>query len=281
VTLYRGYVGAGHACSGGPTPGARALMSWFLGAFDDHRARNDGIYNCRPVRGGTTPSVHGEGRADDLGCQAGAEWAQELADLLVKYSFEVGIQCVIYARHIWSGAHPDAGWRPYGGVDAHTTHLHVELSKKAAAGLTVPRIQQVLGPHLIDDDSAPAQIPEDLMAKLDDDDIEKIAAWMWTRQTMTLSPATARALGDGAVPGGPVSAGYLLQYLVRGDTPDTARDQALKKVADDLAVTVAQLGRNAGTGGLDPDRFAKAVADQLKAELPESVVNALVKRLES
>jgi hypothetical protein len=147
MSLYRSYAAAGHKCSGGPTSGAVALMAWFLGAYKTRGARNDGIYNCRSVRGGTEPSLHSEGRAADLGCRAGDTWAQPLANLLVAHSAELGIQCVIYNRRIWSGQHPDAGWRSYSGVDHHTTHLHVELSRKAAAGLTVERIVSVLTPE--------------------------------------------------------------------------------------------------------------------------------------
>ena len=137
-------------CADGPKPGARALMAWHLGTFGDVGASNDGIYNCRSQRGKGAPSVHGDGRALDPGCPAGAAWAQKEADLLVEYSAELGVQCVIFNRRIWSGAHPDAGWRPYDGVDPHDTHLHVELSRKAGQGLTVARIVAVLNPHLED-----------------------------------------------------------------------------------------------------------------------------------
>lgn len=144
MSIFTGYVGA-RSCTGGPQPGAIALRDW---AKDVYHARNDGIYNCRPVRGSTTTtSLHGEGRAVDIGCNAGDPWAATLADILRLHSKELGIQCIIYNRRIWSGAYPNAGWRPYGGVDSHTTHLHVELSWAAATGpsaLTVEKIKAVL-----------------------------------------------------------------------------------------------------------------------------------------
>jgi hypothetical protein len=142
---FSGYVGA-RSCTGGPQPGARALMSWFLGAYAARGARNDGIYNCRNQRGAKVLSIHCEGRAADLGCKAGDSWAQALANLLVAKSKELGVQCVIYNRRIWSGAYPSAGWRPYHGTDPHTTHLHVELSWASARSLTVARIKSVLTP---------------------------------------------------------------------------------------------------------------------------------------
>jgi hypothetical protein len=166
VTLYRGYAAAGNVCSGGPTPGAKQLMAWFLGAYRSVGSRNDGIYNCRTMRGSTFPSVHGEGRAADLGNPPGAAWAPKLADQLRLNSAELGIQCIIFNRRIWSGAHPDAGWRSYAGVDPHNTHLHVELSRKAAQGLTVARIVAVLTPPKETDMPTAAEVAAEVIKQL-------------------------------------------------------------------------------------------------------------------
>jgi hypothetical protein len=142
--LYHGYEPA-RSCTGSATAGARALMAWFLGAYSGQGGRNLGIYNCRSVAGPSTTSLHGEGRAADLGVPVGVGWAQALADKLVALSAELGIQCVIYNRRIWSGSYPNAGWRPYNGSNPHTDHLHVELSWNTARTLTAERVQQVLG----------------------------------------------------------------------------------------------------------------------------------------
>ncbi|PPK65884.1 peptidoglycan-binding domain-containing protein [Actinokineospora auranticolor] len=144
MSLLSGYEPA-RSCTGSPTTGARALMSWYLGAYAGRGGRNLGIYNCRSVAGTSTTSLHGEGRADDLGVPVGASWAQGLADQLRLNSAELGVQCVIYNRRIWSGAHAAAGWRPYTGANPHVDHLHVELSWNSARGLTPERVQQVLG----------------------------------------------------------------------------------------------------------------------------------------
>lgn len=138
------YVGA-RECTDGPTPGARALMSWYLGAYGEEGGSNMGIYNCRNVRGGTTKSLHGEGRACDLGNPVGAAWQQQLADLLVDHSAELEIQCVIFDRLIWSNSRPNKGWRRYGGPNPHQNHIHAELTWEGARGLTAERIQEVLG----------------------------------------------------------------------------------------------------------------------------------------
>lgn len=154
--LHRGYEPAGSRCTGGPTDGAKALVAHWLGAHADEGGVNSGIYNCRPVRGGTAPSLHGEGRAGDLGVRPyGASYGDAYAQALVDHSAELGIQLVIWERRIWSGSKPDAGWRDYGGVSPHTDHIHAELSREAARSLTVARIEDVLGGAIIVPPSAP------------------------------------------------------------------------------------------------------------------------------
>lgn len=145
MNLLRTYEPA-RACTDGPEPGARALMAWFLGAYSELGGVNSGIYNCRAVRGGSTTSLHGEGRACDLGIRPySAAYGWELANLLVGHSGALGIQCVIWDRKIWSGSYADRGWRNYGGVNPHVDHLHVELTRQAARTLTAERIHEVLG----------------------------------------------------------------------------------------------------------------------------------------
>jgi hypothetical protein len=155
MARFHGYKSAEGVCAGKAQDGAKALMSWHLGAYQAKGAENHGIYNCREIRGSSRPSVHSEGRAADLGVpDTGEKWAQSLANFLVNYSKELGIQCVIYNRRIWSGAHPDSGWRQYGGVNPHTRHLHVELSWGAARSLTVEKIKRV-----VSSSKAPAGTP--------------------------------------------------------------------------------------------------------------------------
>lgn len=143
--VFVGYQGA-KSCTTGPQPGARALMSWFLGAYSGRGGKNLGIFNCRSVRGASTTSLHGEGRAVDFGINPhGAAYGDQLAELLRSRSAELGIQCIIWKRRIWSGSQPHAGWRPYSGVNPHLDHLHVELSWAAARDLTAARVAQILG----------------------------------------------------------------------------------------------------------------------------------------
>ena len=145
MALHVGYQGA-TGCLPDAQPGARALMAWWLARFGGRGAINSGILNCRPVVGGTARSLHSEGRAADLGVRPiNAAYGHEAASLLHAHSGELGIQCVIWSRGIWSGSQPNAGFRLYKGQNPHLDHLHVELSWPAARTLTQARIAQVLG----------------------------------------------------------------------------------------------------------------------------------------
>lgn len=132
----------------GPAPGARALMTWCLSVAAPIGS-NLGIYNVRPVRGSKTVwSVHAEGRACDIGFPTmpqGHSLGHILADLLVRHSAALGVQQVIWARRIWRNTLGE--WRPYNGVSPHLDHVHVELTRAAAAGLTTERISLATWPR--------------------------------------------------------------------------------------------------------------------------------------
>lgn len=160
MSLLRTYQPA-KRCTDGPAPGAKAFMAWFLGAYGERGGKNLGIYNCRSVRGGSTMSLHGEGRACDLGVvPLGADYGTELAEWLRLNSAELGVQCLIWDRRIWSGAYPDAGWRAYTGQADHRDHIHTELTREAAASLTAPTIHTVLQSAAppVEDEMSQAQV---------------------------------------------------------------------------------------------------------------------------
>lgn len=134
MAIFNGYTGA-KSCTKGPASGAKGAMSWFLAAFKDLNGRNSGIYNCRPVRGSTrTTSLHGEGRAVDFGLKYAEDIPayDRFAEQLRLNSTELGIQCIIFNRKIFSGGYESKGWHRYTGVNPHTDHLHVEFSWTAA-----------------------------------------------------------------------------------------------------------------------------------------------------
>lgn len=147
MSTYRGTYYPAKACTGGPTDGARALMAWFLGAYTYMGARNLGIYNCRPIAGTSTLSVHAEGRAADLGAPQ-AQWMAGVAQLLHDVSAELGIQLIIYNRRVWACNAPDA-WRPYLGTNPHTDHAHIELTPRGAIELNVARVNAAIQSHRI------------------------------------------------------------------------------------------------------------------------------------
>lgn len=133
-------------CTAGPQPGALALMRWFLEEYGNKGGYNLGIYNCRTVRGGSTTSCHGEGRACDLGFPVGDPDGNDCLNTLLRRPGSLGIQAIIYERRIYSRLSPSG--RAYTGAVPHLDHLHVELTRESAANLTYATIVDVLTPGL-------------------------------------------------------------------------------------------------------------------------------------
>lgn len=123
------YNSPGTTCTGEPAPGAIKLRDMILQEWNGTKSM--GIYNCRNVRGGTTLSLHGEGRAIDIG--ASFSTMKQLAQWCVDYSGWYGIQEVIFNKKIWSSNKAYSGWRNYNGTNPHTDHVHIGLTTEAAA----------------------------------------------------------------------------------------------------------------------------------------------------
>ena len=137
-------------CSGGPTPGARALLAAWL-EFDPV-AFSMGIYNCRPVRGSSSLSMHSCGRAVDLGVPvtaSGHAVMRRFLSAIGPHARDLGVQFVIFDRRQWSSTRP-AGGSYYGGVHPHRDHAHVELNRAASAGLNLATIRATIN-HEEDD----------------------------------------------------------------------------------------------------------------------------------
>lgn len=131
-------------CSGSATPGAQALMRWIIEEYGSKGAMNWGIYNCRTVRGGATTSLHGEGRALDVGFPLGDPDGDALRNRLLKVPGRLGIQAIIYERKIYSRLSPEG--RYYDGVAPHYDHLHIELTREAGQNLSYATVKEVLSP---------------------------------------------------------------------------------------------------------------------------------------
>ena len=103
-------------------------------------AKSWGIYNCRPTVLGNR-SAHSEGRALDVGC--GLDTGHRIVrDLLRVGPWRLGVSVNIHDRKIYSARSP-AG-RPYNGVP-HRDHVHIEMTRHAAADLSLARAKRVLG----------------------------------------------------------------------------------------------------------------------------------------
>ncbi len=138
-----GYDDIGTKCLGHAQPGTVALS-------EAMRARwhhpSDGIYNCRPKRGSSSLSAHGEGRAYDDEETDEAD-GRTVCDFLIANNAELGIQVVIFWDKIWSYPHRDEGFRPYHGADNHHGHIHVEQNWSGAKFLTRAAADKVIAKH--------------------------------------------------------------------------------------------------------------------------------------
>jgi hypothetical protein len=152
-------------CTGGETPGTRALQNFLLvelNKLPGCETIDSGIYNCRNIGDTGQKSVHSEGRAGDTGVRLpGGGWPRveiaepgiwKWANRLIDRAEELGIQYVIYAQR---ACRPGQTWRPYTGASPHFDHIHWELTRQAAQALTPQYVQQVLGEEDGDDMADP------------------------------------------------------------------------------------------------------------------------------
>jgi hypothetical protein len=133
------------SCTGGPQPGATAMMSYFLECTPT--AINMGIYNCRNIDGSSNRSLHSCGRACDLGCRTTPEAHRSMYEFLARIApnaKRLGIQLVIFDRRFWSTRTKPEGAK-YEGRHPHRDHIHLELNERAAKQLTLATLRSVLG----------------------------------------------------------------------------------------------------------------------------------------
>lgn len=131
------YQGAGDECTGRAQTGTKNLMVAINDQWVDSTSL--GIYNCRPVRGGTTPSIHSEGRAVDIGFPVLGGVANPLGTRLLNVLKEnaepLGLQAIIWNRRYYSRSYPTG--RVYNGVNPHIDHLHIEQTWAGSQSLTL------------------------------------------------------------------------------------------------------------------------------------------------
>jgi hypothetical protein len=142
------YVRAASPPSGGPTPGAKALMAGILAHFP---ATNLGIYNPRDVCGNPwpnfkcSPSQHATGRACDFGIPVASRptLGDRIAQHLVTHCTALGITEVIWHRRRWTKT---GGWVAYSGRSPHLDHVHTTLHPDAAARLSSAEVDATFTP---------------------------------------------------------------------------------------------------------------------------------------
>jgi lysophospholipase L1-like esterase len=120
----------GTKCARGPQPGAIAVRDWLKRNVP---GSSFGIYNCRNVRGGSSLSLHAEGRAVDWKVTT-ANGNALVSRLLASEGPErwalarrMGAQEVIFNRRIWTAKRAGEGLRRYTGSNPHTDHVHIGL----------------------------------------------------------------------------------------------------------------------------------------------------------
>lgn len=135
-------------CTGGSKPGAVALMSWINRNYP--KSKNWGIYSCRMIPGSSSMSIHGEGRALDVGYDVvggkGNPDGYRLFSHLKAHAVELGIQGIIWDRKISTNRGDDRAYSGGPGLtEAHVNHLHIEMTNAAARSLTGMKIAQIMG----------------------------------------------------------------------------------------------------------------------------------------
>jgi len=102
-------------------------------------ADNLGCYGDRPMTGGSSPSLHRDGRAIDIGFNGILDKREDAFDFLVRHSAELGIQIVLNYKHAAGGGYR---WRlaryagdTAAGIKAYTKSghwLHIERTNAGA-----------------------------------------------------------------------------------------------------------------------------------------------------
>jgi len=126
------------SCTGRVTLGAKSMLAWLVANAE--LGWSGGILNCR------LPSLHSEGRALDWMLpvtDAGKKVGYAIIRLLLGKAWELGIQCIIYDRTIWSARSPQG--RPYTGAHPHYDHIHIEWAWVGANNLDLAIIVSLIG----------------------------------------------------------------------------------------------------------------------------------------
>lgn len=130
----------GKNCTGSFTTGAKKLAAYLKKTFPGIRSVQG--YACRQnTANPKETSTHGTGRALDImipmiGKEANSAIGDPIANWLVSNAQNIGIQYMIWNRTSWNGSKRANKLKPYTGPVPHTDHIHMELNKDGADGIT-------------------------------------------------------------------------------------------------------------------------------------------------
>jgi hypothetical protein len=129
-------------CSPTAKPGTVKLKNMLLRTYPGTRSL--GI--SRSCSAGGT-SEHKEGRAFDWGVRYSSSTERAKANAFLTWLLKtdaaghkaanarrLGVMYVIWNKRIWGAYAASSGWRPYGGSNPHTDHVHISLSRAGGAG---------------------------------------------------------------------------------------------------------------------------------------------------
>mgnify|MGYP001062517036 CR=1 FL=1 len=139
-------------CLSAPGPGVEAVRDFVVARFG-----GEDLGIMRACGAGGASSLHNEGRAWDWGTvRRPAQVPAMIAWLMGPgpdgkphyWIRRLGIVSVIWDRRIWSTTYKK--WRPYTGVDPHTTHIHIGFSRRGADALTSGYVRDMSGTIVVD-----------------------------------------------------------------------------------------------------------------------------------
>nr|MBP7837173.1 endonuclease/exonuclease/phosphatase family protein [Candidatus Saccharibacteria bacterium] len=121
------------SCSGKFTKGASSLSGIIKSRWSI--IKSIGGYSCRANTANPNElSVHASGRALDIMVDgttpAGLKAGNDIRNFLIGNAEKLGIQRVIWNRHIWSAN--KNGWQKYTGPSPHIDHVHAEINIQAS-----------------------------------------------------------------------------------------------------------------------------------------------------
>ncbi len=146
------------------SPNLKALLTYALANFG---GSNLGIYVVRPITGGTQPSSHAFGAANDWGYGSDYRAALLYIDFLIEHHEALGVQMIVDEGHdrTWKCSRPELGDKPgwKSSPIAGGSWLHIETHPTAWAN-DIP-IEQRLAPA---PDPTPAPTPPQPLPLEDD-----------------------------------------------------------------------------------------------------------------